>query len=227
MNPQLRQFKDGTAVILFFTAFYMVCFGPPPSLAKRLFAQKTSTPESRNEMVDRYDPQRDPEKDLAMVSAEARRSHRNIFVVVGGDWCSWCHAMDTFFREHPDLTTLRDKNYVSMKVSMSQENPNQRFLSPFPYIHGYPHIFILDADGNLLKSELPNELEEGESYDAERFTKLLDEFAPKKAALRTANRTLPHYARRGSVAYAVRDKLASRPTTGQYLRGPPWSSFAP
>jgi thiol:disulfide interchange protein len=181
MNPQLRHFKDGTTVILFFAVFYMVCLCPPPSLAKRLFTQKASVPESRNEMVDRYDPRRDPEKDLAMVSAEARRSKRNIFVVVGGEWCSWCHAMDTFFREHPDLTTLRDKNYVSMKVSMSQENPNQRFLSRFPYIHGYPHIFILDANANLIKSKPTSELEEGESYNAERFRKLLDEFVPKGA----------------------------------------------
>ena len=179
MNSQLKHFKDGAGVILFFTVFHMVCLGPPPSLAKRLFVQKAYAPQSHNEMVDRYDSRRDPEKDLAMVSAEARRSKRNIFVVVGGEWCSWCHAMDTFFREHPDLTALRDKNYVSMKVSMSQENPNQRFLSRFPYIHGYPHIFILDADANLIKSKPTNELEEGESYNAERFRKLLDEFAPR------------------------------------------------
>jgi thiol:disulfide interchange protein len=179
MNPQLGHFKNGTSVILFFTSFYIVCFCPPPSLAKRLFAQKTSMTESRNEMDDRYDPQCDPEKDLAIVSAEAKRSKRNIFVVVGGEWCRWCHVMDTFFREHPELMTLRDKNYVSMKVSMSQENPNQRFLSRYPHIHGYPHIFILDANTNLIKSQPTNELEDGDGYNTERFRKLLDQFAPK------------------------------------------------
>ena len=179
MNPQLSYLKGGSAVILFFTACYIVCLCAPPSLAKRLFTQRALVPESRNEMVDHYDPQRDPEKDLAMVSAEAKVSQRNILVVVGGQWCSWCHVMDTFFREHPDLTMLRDKNYVSMKVSMSQENPNKRFLSRFPYIHGYPHIFILDANTKLIKSQPTNELEEGDGYNAERFRKLLDQFAPK------------------------------------------------
>jgi len=179
MNLQLRHFKDGTSVILFLAAFCVVCFYPPSSLAKRLFAQKLSVTASRKEMDDRYDPQRDPDKDLAIVSAEAKRSKRNIFVVVGGEWCSWCHTMDTFFREHPELMTLRDKNYVSMKVSMSQENPNQRFLSRYPHIHGYPHIFIFDADTNLIKSQPTNELEDGDGYNTERFRKLLDQFAPK------------------------------------------------
>jgi hypothetical protein len=55
MNPNLRHFKDGITVILFFTAFYMVCVGPPPSLARRFFAQTASVPGSHNEMVDRYD----------------------------------------------------------------------------------------------------------------------------------------------------------------------------
>lgn len=179
MNPQLRYLRGGTLVILFFQAFYIVCFCPSPSVAKRLFAQTVPTPESHNEALDRYDPHRDPEKDLAIASAEAKASKRNIFVVVGGEWCSWCHIMDTFFREHPDLITLREKNYVSMKVSMSQENPNQRFLSRYPHIHGYPHIFILDANANLIKSQPTNELEDGVGYNRERFRKLLDQFAPE------------------------------------------------
>jgi hypothetical protein len=84
-----------------------------------------------------------------------------------------------FFAIHPDLTTLRDKNYLSMNVSMSQVNPDKRFLSRFPYIHGYPHIFILDANTKLIKSQPTNEVEDGDGYNAERFRKLLDRFASR------------------------------------------------
>ena len=44
---------------------------------------------------------------------------------------------------------------------MSLENPNGVFLSRFPYIHGYPHIFILDAAGNLTHSQPTTMLEDG------------------------------------------------------------------
>jgi hypothetical protein len=87
--------------------------------------------------------------------------------------------MDDFFHDHQDLASLRDRNYVLMKVSMSQENPNRAFLSRYPRIHGYPHIFILDADGKLIQSQATNELEDGRSYNAKRFEKFLEKFAPK------------------------------------------------
>lgn len=53
-----------------------------------------------------------------------------------------------------------------MKVSLSQENPNRVFLSRFPSIHGYPHIFILDAAGNLIHSQPTTVPEDGRSYKA-------------------------------------------------------------
>jgi thiol:disulfide interchange protein len=130
---------------------------------------------------EKYDPGRDPEKDLASAAAEAKDSKRYIFVVVGGEWCVWCHIMDDFFREHPDLKALRDKNYVLMKLNMSRENENRAFLARYPKIHGYPHIFILDADGKLVQSQATNELEDGRSYNAKRFQKFLEKFAPKSS----------------------------------------------
>jgi len=62
-----------------------------------------------NDLADGYDPRRDAEKDLATAGEVARKSNRNIFVVVGGDWCSWCHTLDRFFHEHTDIEALRDK----------------------------------------------------------------------------------------------------------------------
>jgi thiol:disulfide interchange protein len=128
---------------------------------------------------DKYDPKRDPEKDPAAALAEAKTSNRNIIVIVGGDWCSWCHIMDDFFHEHPDVMALRDKNYALMKLNMRQENPNRAFLSRFPRIHGYPHILILDADGKLVQSQPTNVLEDGRTYKVKRFKKFLEDFAPK------------------------------------------------
>jgi thiol:disulfide interchange protein len=134
---------------------------------------------THNALADRYDPQRDPDRDLAAVSEEAKRSNKNIFVVVGGEWCSWCHTMERFLREHSDLEALLDKNYVTIKVSMSQENPNRAFWSRFPRIHGYPHIFILNPDGELVRSQPTNELEDGKSYNVVRFKKFLEQYARK------------------------------------------------
>jgi len=91
----------------------------------------------------------------------------------------WCRIMDEFFRDHPDLKSLRVRKYVLMKLNMSRGNENRAFLSRYPKIHGYPHIFILEADGKLIQSQATNEIEDGRSYNAKRFKKFLEKFAPK------------------------------------------------
>jgi len=161
-------------VAILFPSLFLV----PLAAATRLPSQEPTATKSSGEKADGYDPHRDAQKDFEQVSAEAKRSNRNIFVVVGGNWCSWCHVLDRFFREHPELEKLRDNYYVSMKVNMSQENPNRAFLSRYPYIHGYPHIFVLDSNGRLIKSQSTRELEEGDSYNLKRFEKFLRKFAP-------------------------------------------------
>lgn len=179
MNPSNNWYKSSLLRILLFAALVYAYFCAPVSLDHKTFVQPTTASAPDTALADGYDPRRDPDKDLAAASEEAKQSNKNIFVVVGGEWCSWCHTLDRFFHEHADLMALRDNNYVMMKVSMSQENPNRAFLSRFPRIHGYPHIFILDASGKLIQSQPTNELEDGRSYNVERFRKFLERFAPR------------------------------------------------
>ena len=182
MNPSSKYDKSSPLRIPLVAALVYVYFCAPVTLEHKTFVQPTTASAPGNALADGYDPRRDPDKDLAAASEEAKRSNKNIFVVVGGEWCSWCHTMDRFFHEHADLAALRDNNYVTMKVSMSQENPNRAFLSRFPPIHGYPHIFILDAQGKLIHSQPTNGLEDGRSYNLGRFKAFLNHFAPKTSA---------------------------------------------
>jgi thiol:disulfide interchange protein len=128
--------------------------------------------------VDRYDPARDAQKDVDGAVAEAKRTGKRVLVEVGGEWCSWCHTMDRFFQEHPDLLTLRERNFVMVKVNYSKENENQKLLSKYPRIPGYPHLFVLDRNGKLLHSQDTSALEEGKSYNLERFLAFLRQWAP-------------------------------------------------
>jgi len=179
MNRNSSWSKGSCVRVLVFAVLVYAYFCAPISLERKAFVQNVTSSAPHNALADRYDPQRDPDRDLAAVKEEATRSNKNIFVVVGGEWCSWCHTMERFFQEHSDLEALLDKAYITMKVNMSQENPNRAFLSRFPRIHGYPHIFILNPDGDLIRSQPTNELEDGKSYNVVRFKKFLEQYAPK------------------------------------------------
>lgn len=125
-----------------------------------------------------FDPARDPAADLATAEVEAKRGGKHILLDVGGEWCSWCHAMDQFIADHADIRRLRDANYVWVKVNYSEDNENQAFLAQFPPIKGYPHLFVLDADGKLLHSQFTGDLEKGKSYDEAKFAAFLKQWAP-------------------------------------------------
>lgn len=181
MNPSNSWDKSSLIRIPLFAALVYAYFCAPVSLDHKAFVQPITASAPHNSFADGYDPRRDPDKDLAAATEVAKRSDKNIFVVVGGEWCSWCHTLDRFFHEHADLAVLRDKNFVTMKVSMSQENPNRAFLSRFPRIHGYPHILILDANGKLIQFQPTNELEDGRRYNVNRFRAFLERFAPKNS----------------------------------------------
>ena len=127
-----------------------------------------------------YDPARNAAQDLRDAAAEARRTHRNVLVKVGGNWCIWCRIMDTFFTEHPGLAELRDRNYVLVYVNFSPDNKNEAVLTTYPPIPGYPHLFVLDGRGKLLRSEDTSSLEQGRGYNEQRMKEFLEQWAPKR-----------------------------------------------
>ncbi len=129
-----------------------------------------------------FDPARDPAADLETAKVEAQRGGKRIILDVGGEWCPWCHLMDQFVEGDAEVRRLRDASYVWMKVNYSEENENTAFLSQFPQVKGYPHLFVLEADGTLLHSQFTAELEmpkdKGKGYDRERFLTFMKQWAP-------------------------------------------------
>ena len=132
--------------------------------------------------VTKYDPARSADQDLKSAVAEAQRTGKRILLEVGGEWCSWCHIMDKYFDDNPGLTKLRDTNYVTVKINFSKENENAKFLSQYPAIQGYPHLFVLESNGKFLHSQNTSPLEEKQTYNLQRFTDFLKNWAPKAAA---------------------------------------------
>ncbi len=129
--------------------------------------------------VTKFDPSRDAAADIKNAVAEAKRSGRRVLLDVGGDWCIWCHRLDTLFIQNPDLAEFMHKNYVVVKVNWSRENKNEEVLSHYPKIPGYPHLFVLDENGNLLKSQDTGELESGKHHDREKVLAFLKRWAPR------------------------------------------------
>ena len=132
--------------------------------------------------VKKYAPGRNADKDIKDAIVEAQRTGKRILLEVGGDWCRWCHIMDDFFDRNRGLAEARDNNFITVKINFSPQNENEKVLSRYPKIPGYPHLIVLENSGKLLQSQDTSELEEKESYNLQKFTEFLIKWAPKTTA---------------------------------------------
>ena len=115
-----------------------------------------------------YDKTRDARADLKTAITAASVLDRRILIEVGGEWCIWCHILDRFIAGSPDITEAFRQSFVVVKVNYSIDRPNTAFLGKYPKIPGYPHFFVLESDGTLLKSQATSPLEKGDSYNREK-----------------------------------------------------------
>jgi thiol:disulfide interchange protein len=118
-------------------------------------------------LFETYRPDADPAADLELAKARATAQGKRILIEVGGDWCIWCHILDRYLQDNADVTAAYEDAFVVIKVNWARDDlRNEAFLSQYPERGGYPHFYILDADGSFLASQNTVELEDGgESYD--------------------------------------------------------------
>ena len=128
----------------------------------------------------KFDPLKDPFADLKEAVVDAQKLEKRIILDVGGEWCIWCHRLDAFLEQNAELYKYLHDNFVVLKVNFSKENKNEKFLSQYPQIPGYPHIFVLEKDGKFLFSKSTAELEKEKSYDAEKIITFLKEWSISK-----------------------------------------------
>ena len=117
----------------------------------------------------KYDPARDPFKDGHAAIELANKTQRRILIEVGGDWCKWCHLMDRFLEENPDIKTRIHQTFVMLKINVSDANDNRKFLSSFPKPLGYPHMYVSDSDGSVLFSKDTADFLVNGKYSRQRF----------------------------------------------------------
>lgn len=127
-----------------------------------------------------FDPTRNPFDDLKSTTELAQNTNKRIILDIGGDWCVWCHRIDAFMNNTIEIKSLLEENFIVLKINVSKENKNEKFLSQYPAIEGFPHFFVLEKDGTLLHSQNTGELEKDKDYDSEKFIAFLNKWKPVK-----------------------------------------------
>src|SRR5262245_20053151 len=69
-----------------------------------------------------YDAKADPQIALDRALVEARASNKKVLVVAGGDWCSWCHYLESFIAKNKDVDDAIHHSFITVKAYYGQDN---------------------------------------------------------------------------------------------------------
>ncbi|TNG02386.1 MAG: DUF255 domain-containing protein [Gammaproteobacteria bacterium] len=126
-----------------------------------------------------YDASRNPNADGRAALKLAKETNRRVLIEVGGDWCSWCHILDRFIRDHPTVQSRLHETFVVLKVNVSDANDNASFMASLPPTLGYPHMYVADMDGSILHSQDTAEFIQNKHYSEQRILAFLDRWQLK------------------------------------------------
>lgn len=124
-----------------------------------------------------YDDQRDPFKDATAALSLAKETNRQVLIEIGGNWCSWCHKMDSFLAKNPEVYKALHSQYVLLKISVSDSNENSDFMKSLPPVLGYPHMYVSTAKGKMILSKDTAELLAGNDYSKSQWLSFLSDWS--------------------------------------------------
>jgi thioredoxin-related protein len=151
------------------------------TLAPALAAETAAEP--REEI---YDTKADPRADIAAAVERAGAAGKNVLVVFGANWCSWCRHLHGTFTGDDNVKKVLDQDYEVVRVNIGQWDTNVDLAEHYS-VHlretGIPCLSLLAGDGEWLANHPPEDLEtqDPEGYDGEKLAAFLAAW-PEKAA---------------------------------------------
>ena len=128
-----------------------------------------------------YNPSDDAKAEIAKAVKQAAIEGKNVFLQIGGNWCSWCRLFNEKIQSNDTLRMAMEKNYIVYHVNYSPENKNEDVLASlgFPQRFGFPVFVILDGKGNRLNTQNSVYLEEGRGYNTGKVLEFLKQWSPE------------------------------------------------
>jgi glutaredoxin len=110
-----------------------------------------------------------------------------VVLMLGANWCPWCHRLDAILRRDPEIATHWERDYVLVQIDVNwkrlpKRNPGVLARYRRAPQRGIPVLTLLDADGNVLANPDISRWETAEpkDYDVAKLRSWFAEWAPPR-----------------------------------------------
>ena len=136
---------------------------------------------SQTETFSLYHVDADAKSEVNVAVKKAATEHKQVLLMIGGNWCKWCRMFDKFQHANASVDSALNTNYIFQHVNYSKENKNNVLMTElgFPQRFGFPVFVVLNEKGERIHTQNSAYLEQGEGYSAEKVIEFLDQWSVK------------------------------------------------
>ncbi|MEY4575693.1 MAG: hypothetical protein RL701_396 [Pseudomonadota bacterium] len=95
-----------------------------------------------------YDAKLDAPTAFASSLAAANREHKQLLVLLGGNWCQWCLVLDDLLHQDAELRAYLAAHFVVLKLDSAAAKALDETWGK-PTRHGVPVLIFVDAAGSV------------------------------------------------------------------------------
>jgi len=128
-----------------------------------------------------YHADANAKSDVESSVKKAKAEHKQVLLMIGGNWCRWCKMFDKFQHTNASVDSALSANYIFQHINYSKENKNVALLTEleFPQRFGFPVFVVLNEKGQRIHTQNSGYLEQGEGYSAEKVIEFLNQWSVK------------------------------------------------
>jgi len=140
-------------------------------------------PEPAKPNTQLYPPPEEAQAEISTALAAAKKDHKRVILVFGGNWCYDCHVLDATFRSK-EFAPLVNANYHVIHINVGNYDANLDLAEKYqiPLKKGVPSLAILDPDSTLVVSQKQGEFESTVRIGPEDVIDFLKKWKPQRGS---------------------------------------------
>jgi thioredoxin-related protein len=154
-------------------------------------AAKEPIGESPQQAAEQTKPKREPIYDTQTPGRElidkaikqAQRDHKRVLIEWGFNTCIWCVRLHDTFKKDALVQPLIHEEFVLVLIDSTENGELMREYGGKDRRYSFPHLTVLDAQGEMLTNQNTEPLEKGSAHDPQVVAEFLTKWsAPKEDA---------------------------------------------
>lgn len=148
-----------------------------PSDVPAVEADKSAPAKAKRPEI--YDPKADAKQLIAAAVEKAKLENKHVLIEWGGNWCGWCYKLHDVFHNDKLVRPIVHEEFELVLIDCNSNMDLMKGYGGQDRRYSYPHLTILDANGQTLTNQETGSLEIGPKHDPEKVAAFLKQWMPE------------------------------------------------